>query len=263
MRRKWFDIKDATQGPVQVYIYGDIGASYFGEETTTAADFVRDLAEVSPSPIDLHVNSGGGEVFEAYAIYTALRRYEGTVTAYIDGLAASCASFIPMAATEIVMSDVAYLMIHDASSITWGNAADMRSTADQLDAIDETIISIYVAKSGRDAQEIRQAMHDTTWLTSTDALEWGLVDRIDEDGLKAAACLSREDAKRYASIPSGVIVGGIVGSSDTRRIIPIEDEAAPTDLGSEGCGGQEPDATPESENIVINGKIYTIGKEQK
>jgi ATP-dependent protease ClpP protease subunit len=86
-------------------------------------------------PIDLRLNSPGGSVFDAVAIFNALTRHTGTVTVWIDGIAASAASYIAMAGDEIVMPENALLMIHDPSGIVMGTAADMRDMAETLDKI--------------------------------------------------------------------------------------------------------------------------------
>src|SRR5258708_26191696 len=93
-RNDWYRITNATATtPARIDLYDEIG--WFG---ITAADFVKDLAGVS-GDLEVHINSPGGDVFEAHTIYTNLFQREGTVAVHVDGLAASAASFIAMAAS--------------------------------------------------------------------------------------------------------------------------------------------------------------------
>ncbi len=200
----WYRIKAEGSGPAIVYLYGTVGQDWWGEGNS-ALDFAKELDDLGGRDIELRVNSEGGDVFEGYAIYSALNRYQGRITAYVDGLAASAASFLIMAADEVVMGEPAFLMIHNSWTFAIGNADELRDVSDRLDAIDGQIVGIYERKSGKSADDIAGAMAAETWFTSEQALEWGLIDRIDE-GLKAAACVSRERAKLYAAIPESVVV---------------------------------------------------------
>jgi ATP-dependent protease ClpP protease subunit len=136
--RSWFRIENrpAVEGgsggnvspSTDIYLYDAIG-----EWGVTAQDFVDALRGVVTGTITMYVNCEGGEVFDGLAIYEALRRHPANVTAFVDGIAASAASFVVMAADRIVMAERARMMIHDAHGIAMGNARDMRSMADLLD----------------------------------------------------------------------------------------------------------------------------------
>jgi ATP-dependent protease ClpP protease subunit len=148
----------------------------------TAAQFVTDLRALGPVDIDVRINSEGGQVFDAIAIYNALLTHPGDVAVYVDGLAASAASFIAMAGHRITMARTARMMIHDASGISWGNAGDMRAMAELLDDLSDNIASIYAERAGGTATEWRERMQVDagagTWYTAEAALTAGLVDEI-------------------------------------------------------------------------------------
>jgi ATP-dependent protease ClpP protease subunit len=177
--RSWYTIRNAagTNGPAEIYLYDMIGG--WG---ITAQDFVDELRQVTGSAIDLHVNCEGGEVFDGIAIFAALAQHPATVTVYVDGLAASAASFIVQAGDDRVMGRHARMMIHDAHAICIGNAADMRDTAALLDDLSGEIASIYAERSGRaDTATWRQAMTagmDGTWYAAQAAVDAGLADRV-------------------------------------------------------------------------------------
>ncbi|AVP67324.1 hypothetical protein C7H75_04785 [Prescottella equi] len=118
-QREWYTIRnaDTTDTPAEVLIYDEIGSSWWGG--VSAKSFAKDLSAVEATDITVRLNSPGGDVFEGIAILNALRNHKARITVYVDGIAASAASFIAMAGDEIVMCRNAEMMIHDA----WGTAA--------------------------------------------------------------------------------------------------------------------------------------------
>lgn len=147
----------------------------------SAAEFVSalDALPANTTQIRLHINSPGGEVFEAVTILNALRRHSAKVTAVVDGLAASAASMLAAGVDETVMAPNSTLMIHDAWGIVVGNAEDMRATAHVLDQLSNNVASIYAVKSGGTTEEWRQAMLAESWFTAEDAVTAGLADSIE------------------------------------------------------------------------------------
>jgi ATP-dependent Clp endopeptidase proteolytic subunit ClpP len=159
-------------------IYDEIG--WFG---TGAAEFVRDLRQVDTPKIELHLNSPGGDVFEAVAIYNALRQHKAHVHVLVDSLAASAASFIAMAGDKVTAMANAMLMIHDPWGLVIGNAADMRDMAGLLDKHGDNIASIYAAHAGGEIADWRSRMLAETWYLADEAYKAGLVDEVaDADG---------------------------------------------------------------------------------
>jgi ATP-dependent Clp endopeptidase proteolytic subunit ClpP len=173
--KSWYTIRARSSG-TEVLIYDEIGA--YG---VTAKGFLAELGALpDDAAIDLRLNSPGGSVFDAVAIYNALKRHTGDITVWIDGIAASAASYIAMAGDMIVMPENAFLMIHDPSGLVMGSAEDMRSTAEALDKVKVSLIQGYTAKSGKPDEEIAALMAAETWLDATEALDLGLIDRIAE-----------------------------------------------------------------------------------
>ncbi len=160
-------------GPAQMYLYDEI--SWFG---VNASDFVAELLSLGGRDVDLHVNSPGGDVFDGLAILNTIRAYPGRVVAYVDGIAASAASFLVMGADEVVMQPNTELMIHDAWGMCLGNSADMRDMAERLDKVSDNIASIYAEKANGDVTEWRNRMRDEVWYSPDEALNAGLIDRV-------------------------------------------------------------------------------------
>lgn len=124
------------------------------------------------------INSGGGSVFDASEIYTALKSFKGDVKVEIVGLAASAASVIAMAGSKIEMSPTAQLMIHNASTGNWGDYRTMDHTSDFLQNVNKSIMNAYTVKTGKDDEDLKNMMDDETWMTAQQALDHGFIDAI-------------------------------------------------------------------------------------
>lgn len=173
---KWWNITNRADvgQPALVSIYDEIGML-----GVSAGDFLAELAGVN-GDLDVHINSPGGDVFDAIAIYNTLKARKGTVAITIDGLAASAASFIAQAATpgHLEMAPFAKMMIHDGFAMGIGNAADMRNLAKQLDDASDNIAAIYAERTGKPADYWRAKMKAETWYSDTEAVADGLADRV-------------------------------------------------------------------------------------
>ena len=162
---------------MKLLMYGEIGWE------VRAAEFVPAIDAVTDSHIDLHISSPGGDVFEALTIMNALKEHPSTKTVYIDGLAASAASFIAVGiGGEVIMRPGAEMMIHNAQGGAWGDMNDMHAIIERLESASATIADIYAAKTGTDAKQWRAAMDAETWFSADEALAAGLVDRVEAAG---------------------------------------------------------------------------------
>ena len=160
-----------------IRLYGPID-SWGGWWGVSSGD-MSDVLDALPDTVEqiiLRVNSPGGEVFEALSILNMLRAHKATVTAVVDGLAASAASFLVAGCDEAVMSPGTQMMIHSPLSWTYGNATELRKTAEVLDGIEESIISIYRDKAGESAWG--ELLAAETWYTAAQAVTAGLADRV-------------------------------------------------------------------------------------
>jgi ATP-dependent protease ClpP protease subunit len=167
----WYRIKNQINGPTQLHIYDEIG--YFG---VSAKDLIRDLADVN-GPIELHLNSPGGEVHEGIAIYNTLMS-RNDVTVMIDGIAASIASVIAMAGNPILIARTAQMMVHDGYAMAIGSAQDFRDQAEVLDKASSLIASVYADHTGKPLGYWREIMKAETWYDSQEAIDSGLADRF-------------------------------------------------------------------------------------
>lgn len=179
-KKAWYSITvnaQADKPVVEIRIYGEIG--FWG---TTAEAFVAELDAAAAGGADILVslNSPGGDVFDAFAIYNALHRYAGRVTTRVDGVAASAASLIAMAGKPTIMPENTQMMIHNAWIITGGTAEDLRTTAEMMDRIRDGVVAAYSRKSGLESDKIIEMMDATTWMSALEAQALGFCDLIEE-----------------------------------------------------------------------------------
>lgn len=164
-----------------VYLYDMIG----GWDGVQAGDFVQALNALDAKHINLRINSPGGSVFDGRAMATAIKAHPATVTAYVDGIAASAASWIAIAADSVVMADGAFLMIHNAQAGVLGDRHSMLDMAGVLEQLDNSFISDYAAKTGKTAAEIGAWMDAETWFSAQQAVDLGFADKV-ETGKQAS-----------------------------------------------------------------------------
>lgn len=191
MQKEWYKIKNNASEASDVYLFNDIGT--FG---ITAQSFIDEIKEYDNKELNIHINSLGGEVFEGMAIYSIIQRRKAKTTVYIEGIAASIASVIALAADEVIMSENSLLMIHNAWGGTQGDARDMRKQADVLDKITNEIAEVYVKKTNIPYDEVIEMMNEETWLTAEEAVALGFVNSISEP-IKVAA---KYDVSRFKNI---------------------------------------------------------------
>ena len=165
-----------------IEILGDILDDYYGElyerykiPATYPKKVKSLLAEADGDDVEININSGGGDVFSGFEIYTAILQYKGNVRINVTGLAASAASVI-MCAGECFISPVGTVMVHCSACCARGNHNDLEKTAEALKTIDECIANAYVTKTGMTKEKAVALMEDTTWLTADRAVELGLCD---------------------------------------------------------------------------------------
>ena len=163
----------------EILLYDVIGGFFGG---ISARGFARQLKELGDvDEISLRINSPGGEVFDATAIYNQLKGHKAKKTVYVDGLAASAASFIMLVGDEITIAKNAYVMIHNASSLMWGDRRALRKEADLLQKMDGQIAAMYAARGNKSVEEFSALMDEESWFTGAEAKELGLADSTGEE----------------------------------------------------------------------------------
>lgn len=177
-------------------IYDEIG--YWG---TTAKDVAQFLVDNKGESVEVHINSPGGDVFEAFAIYNNLKNTPDC-TIYIDGIAASAAAIIALCGHPLKMANVSQLMLHSASTYTSGNKKDMEEQISFLDSIDTTLASMIATKLGKEVDEVKNLYFDGKdhWISASECKEMGICE-IWEPSPEDRANLQRVTAcLRYTNI---------------------------------------------------------------
>lgn len=145
-------------------------------ETINAEAIAEALNDVDKD-ILVRINSGGGDVFEGIEIYNYLKNHSSKITVEITALAASAASIIAMSGDEVVMDTGSTMMIHQASTIAWGDKSELQKAMNALETIDGSLVDIYNERSGIDKAELDDLLVNETWFTADEAVKKGLADR--------------------------------------------------------------------------------------
>lgn len=187
------------------YIYDQIG----GWDGILAKDVVMALGGVT-GDIVLHISSGGGDVFEAMAIYNAFKNHKGNVEVRIEGVAASAASYIAMAADKVVIEANSTMMIHRAWGMVVGNEDDAHEFGDMLAMVSDLIAEMYALKAGGKPAEWRKKMAKDTWYKAQEAVAIGLADEV--AGEMSAAALTDLSIFAYKTSPAEHELVGVTNS---------------------------------------------------
>lgn len=250
MNPTWFKISNAAESDhAEILIYEQIGKDWWTGDGVDAKAFAEKLKDIPKNrPIKLRINSPGGNVWDGLAIYNLLKERSEFVTAYIDGIAASIASIIPLAAKSIVIPKNGLFMIHKPWAAVAGNANDMKEAIRVLDKHEDSLVSIYVQETGQTEEEVKKKMADETWFTGQEAVDFGLADQLTDDVQIAASF----DFSRFRNTPkaiSGAPAQNSTQQKDTmkRNTLLLNPQAADT----AGGGGAAPAGKP-AETAITN-----------
>ena len=166
------DTDNMKNGEFVIQINGEIGWEI------TAESINNQLEKADGQDVVFEIASPGGSVFEGVEIFNAIRNYEGGTEARILGMAASMASYIPLATDKVLAEDNATFMIHNAWGIAIGDSEAMKAEAEILASINELIAREYVKKTGKKEKEILQMMSDETWMFGKEIKDEGFIDEI-------------------------------------------------------------------------------------
>lgn len=219
-------MKASTDGKsADVFIYGEI-TKYAWEEygEVSSISFKNELDSLGDGieTINLYINSPGGSVFEAMAIIAMLQRHPADIISHIDGLAASCASVLPMISKRIIMPSNALMMIHHAMSGAWGNAKQLRKAADDVERISKAMCQHYLDRAGEKMTEeqLYEMLEEDKWLTAEQCLELGLCDEIVEANQAVAYAFDEKWAKQYQNVPQQLLL-----SQQSTPAMSVEEKA--------------------------------------
>jgi ATP-dependent Clp protease protease subunit len=151
---------------------------WFGMEAVSPKSVEKQIEKANGEELEVYINSPGGYVDAGSEIYTMLKEYTGNVIVKIVGVAASAASVIAMAGKKIVISPTAQIMIHNVSSMAWGDYRALQHEADVIKNYNTSIANAYILKTGLSKDELLELMADETWLTAQQAVEKKFADEV-------------------------------------------------------------------------------------
>ena len=176
---KWMNLAEGDSVRV-LELYGTIAEESWFDDDITPKMFHDELFS-GTGDIVIWINSPGGDCIAASQIYSMLMDYKGKVTIKIDGIAASAASVIAMAGTEVLMAPTALMMIHNPATVAFGDHKDMQKAIEMLSEVKESIINAYEIKTGQSRAKLSHLMDSETWMNANKAIEMGFADGLLED----------------------------------------------------------------------------------
>lgn len=275
----WNFIPGTATTPPELLLYGAI-SSYqsWWEDRVTPAKFNQELAELRDvKEIVVRINSGGGDVFAANAIFTRLKDHAARITVKIDGWAASAATIIAMAGDSIQIARNGVFMIHDPSMTVYDSftAEEFEKMAEELRVIKNSIVNTYSMKTGKDAEEISQMMSDEKWWTGAEAVDNGFCDKllfedvetIVENQTKVVVNSVPMDLSAYKTSPNiqNMVItapknpGGFTNSAGSKKQSKEEQAMADKSITTiEALKAEYPDLVAQIENNAAAGERERI-----
>ena len=186
---KYYHLSKVDNDTTELYVYGDIKKKdcildwlCIQDDSVSAIGMKEALDRVETKNLRVRINSYGGSVFEALAIYSLLSDFNGDVETIVDGCACSAASIVFMAGSKRVVPVNGMLLIHNAWCAAEGDKNALRKTADELEKLTQPSIDIYTSKTNVPEDVIKEMMDNETWITSKEALEMGFATSIKNEG---------------------------------------------------------------------------------
>lgn len=171
-------VRAVASGDNVITMFGDIGEDYWSDSGITAKKVAAQLRAIGERDVEVHINSGGGDMFEGIAIFNVLREHPQSITVKVMGMAASAASIIAMAGDSIEIGAASFFMIHKCWVGAVGNEDDMREVADFLAPFDQAMADVYAQRTGKPAPDCAKWMRAETWMSGSVAIERGFADSL-------------------------------------------------------------------------------------
>ena len=224
--KELLSVKNSSMTSADLYIYGEIVSSSWAtwdDEDKYPEEIREFLKEQEGKDLNIYINSPGGSVYAGMAIYNILKRHRGRKIVRVDGVAASIASVIAFAGDEIIVPKNAFLMIHKPWTAAAGNSTEFRKIADDLDAIEKGIISVYEENlaEGVNIEDIKQLVEEETWLNGDEAAKHFNI-QVTEEQRYAASAKDLEFMARFKNVPKKVIETAKVADEYTENEKTVE-----------------------------------------
>ncbi len=260
IHRFWNFKEGEEENTAELLLYGEISEySWYGDEITPAV-FNADLKGMGAvDEITVRINSGGGDVFAAVAIYTRLKEHKAKISVKIDGWCASAATIIAMAGDTIEISVGGIFMIHDPAAGVLGyyKADELKKIADELETIKQSIVNCYMTVTDKSEDEIKSLMTDETWFTGQEAVDAGFctavmfteVETEVEDAEKVIVNSVPINLSGFHTIPKGLL--GYANSHNNKTNARNDKEEKEMALTLEELKSKYPDVANAYKNEIM------------
>lgn len=209
----WKIENSAKLPTVKIDLYGYVGGSQEYEDGFNETEFAKQFRKIDPTrTIDISINSFGGSVYTALAIYSLLKTHQGKINIRVDGAAMSAATLITSVPNATVTMPLgSMMMIHEVSALAYGSARQIQKTAEDIRKLEENLIEIYTAKCGKDPKIIREKIEAESYFNAKEAVEFGLADVVDESS-----------SVKNLRTPTNVLINGLLADSKYFEHAPAE-----------------------------------------
>ena len=215
----------ATPKKGTLYLYDAIGEDGFGGgiNAIQVVDALKELKAGGSKELEIRISSPGGSVFDGIAMYRAISEWDGPKTAYVDGLAASAASFVMLAADKVHAGAEAMIMVHEAwgALFTAGTADEIIAAAaelaEPLRKANDSIVSIYVQRTGNSEAKVRSLMAAQTWMTGPEAKAAGFLSEVIADEREKVGTVTDAAAAIISKFKNAPPAVAAMASSDVVR----------------------------------------------
>lgn len=235
---RWSDtaagVRALTVGDNVITMFDVIGEDYWSGGGITAKKVASQLKAIGDRPVEVQINSPGGDMFEGIAIFNVLREHPQDITVKVMGMAASAASIIAMAGDHVEMGAASFLMIHNCWVLAIGNRHDMRETAEWLEPFDQAMVDLYAARTSQKPADIAKWMDAETYMSGSQAVERGFADALlaaDQITTDDKTKSSDRDVNDLRALELQLVSAGMSRSAARARINKIKGTpgAAPND----------------------------------
>ena len=241
---KWGDeaagVRALEIGDNVITMFDIIGEDFWTGGGITAKSVAAQLKAIGDRPVEVQINSPGGDMFEGIAIYNVLREHPRPITVKVMGMAASAASVIAMAGDTIEIGAASFLMIHNCWVLAIGNRHDMAETAAWLEPFDQAMAEVYAARSGQSVDAIAQWMDAETYMSGSTAVDRGLADDLlpaDQVKIDGDAKATDEATNKLRAMELTLVGSGMTRSQARARINEIKGTPGAAQTVTPGADG--------------------------
>jgi HK97 family phage major capsid protein len=209
-RKSWYSIQNEKGRPVSIVIEDEIGG--WG---VSAKQFRSDFGRIGKNEaINVHIKSGGGSIFEGNEIANIIREHKGEVNVSLGSICASIATVVMCAGAKVTAAKNSLIMIHNPEVYAGGDSEELRKMADIMDKMKGGIVDAYIAKTGKSATELSEAMDEETWFTAEEAMDFGFVNEISNEDADDAVVDSVDLShyKNLSKLVEGEFAKGILAT---------------------------------------------------